>query len=211
MDFGREERRLGIVPGLSSWGMRRFGEAHHRDVALRALAILQRLSARPLDERRFCAYMSAMDELYHPRILELAADIPHLGRLSAPGGTARKVSRVCGSIVTVDVVLDGEQIKAIAVEPEACALGQASAAILSGSAIGATIAEVLEARDALRAMLKDNGPPPVGRFWELRHLSGVAGYPPRHASTLLAFEAAAAAIAEAQHGVPSRGAVSFEG
>lgn len=143
-----------------------------------------------------------MDELYHPRILELAADIPHLGRLPAPQGSATKVSRLCGSVVTVDVALTGGVVTAIAVEPKACALGQASAAILAAAAVGATAEEITQARDALRAMLKEGGPPPGGRFWELRHLSGVAGYPPRHASTLLAFEAAVAAIAMAQTAAP---------
>jgi NifU-like protein involved in Fe-S cluster formation len=108
------------------------------------------------------------------------------------------VSRICGSVVTVDVVLDGDRVSALAAEPKACALGQASTAILAAAAVGATVQEITEARDALRAMLKEGGPPPAGRFWELRHLSGVAGYPPRHASTLLAFEAAVAAIAAAQ-------------
>ncbi len=135
-----------------------------------------------------------MDELYHPRILELAADIPHLGRLDAPDGTATKVSRVCGSVVTVDVALDGDLIVAIGVEPKACALGQASAAILARDGVGATIQEVIAARDGLRSMLKEAAPPPRGRFWELRHLEGVRGYPQRHASTLLAFDAAVAAI-----------------
>ena len=139
-----------------------------------------------------------MDELYHPRILELAADIPHLGRLAAPHGSATKVSRLCGSVVTVDVTLDGDRITGIGVEPKACALGQASAAILASVAVGASIDDIAQARDGLRAMLKEGGPPPAGRFWELRHLSGVAGYPPRHASTLLAFEAAVAAIAAAE-------------
>lgn len=139
-----------------------------------------------------------MDELYHPRILELAADIPHLGRLAAPHGSATKVSRLCGSVVTVDVTLEGDRITGIGVEPKACALGQASAAILASAAVGASIDDIAQARDGLRAMLKEGGPPPAGRFWELRHLSGVAGYPPRHASTLLAFEAAVAAIAAAQ-------------
>lgn len=140
-----------------------------------------------------------MSELYHNRILELAANIPHLGRLPDAEGGVLKVSRVCGSTVNVDVRLDeaGERVSAIAVDPKACALGQATASILADNAVGAGIAEIVAARDALRAMLKDGAPPPEGRFWELRHLEPVADYPPRHASTLLAFEAAVAAINEA--------------
>jgi NifU-like protein involved in Fe-S cluster formation len=139
-----------------------------------------------------------MDELYHARILELAADIPHLGRLADPHGTATKVSRVCGSVVTVDVRLEDGRIAAIGIEPKACALGQASAAILARDAPGASTDEILAARDGLRAMLKEGAPPPSGRFWELRHLEGVRGYPQRHASTLLAFEAAVLAIEAAR-------------
>lgn len=139
-----------------------------------------------------------MDELYHPRILELAADIPHLGRLADADGSATKVSRVCGSVVTVDVRLRGDVIEAVGVEPKACALGQASAAILAREAPGATVAEITAALQGLRAMLKEGAPPPKGRFWELRHLEGVRGYPARHASTLLAFEACVAALEAAQ-------------
>lgn len=140
-----------------------------------------------------------MSELYHNRILELAANIPHLGRLPDAEAGVLKVSRICGSSVTVDVRLDqaGGRVSAIAVDPRACALGQASASILADNAVGAAIAEIVAARDALRAMLKDGAPPPEGRFWELRHLEPVADYPPRHASTLLAFDAAVAAIDEA--------------
>lgn len=140
-----------------------------------------------------------MSELYHNRILELAAGIPHLGRLADAEGSSLKVSRVCGSTVNVDVKLDaaGERVTGIAVDPQACALGQASTSILAEHAVGATVTEIRAARDALRAMLKEGAPPPEGRFWELRHLEPVADYPPRHTSTLLAFEAAVAAIDEA--------------
>ncbi len=140
-----------------------------------------------------------MSELYHNRILELAAGIPHLGRLADAEGSVLKVSRVCGSTVNVDVKLDatGERVTEIAVDPKACALGQATTSILAEQAVGATVAEIRAARDALRAMLKDGAAPPEGRFWELRHLEPVADYPPRHVSTLLAFDAAVAAIEEA--------------
>ena len=140
-----------------------------------------------------------MSELYHNRILELAAGIPHVGRLSDAEGSVTRVSRVCGSVVHVDLKLDeaGDTVTDIAVDPQACALGQAATAILAEHAVGATVQEIIAARDALKAMLKEGGKPPEGRFWELRHLEPVADYPPRHASTMLAFEAAVAAIEEA--------------
>ena len=140
-----------------------------------------------------------MSELYHNRILELAGDIPHLGTLAGAEGSTIKVSRVCGSIVGVSVILDetGDRIREISVDPKACALGQAATSILSSNAVGATVGEIRAALESLRAMLKEGGPPPEGRFWELRHLEPVADYPPRHASTLLAFEAAVAAVDQA--------------
>jgi NifU-like protein involved in Fe-S cluster formation len=139
-----------------------------------------------------------MDDLYHPRILELAAEIPHLGRLAAPDGAATKVSRVCGSVVSVELKLKDGVVSEIAVHPKACALGQAATGVLAMHAIGATPAEIRAARDGLRAMLKDGAEPPAGRFWELRHLEGVAAYPQRHASTMLAFDAAVDALEQAK-------------
>jgi NifU-like protein involved in Fe-S cluster formation len=139
-----------------------------------------------------------MDGLYHSRVLELAAEISHVGRLAAPMGSSTKVSRVCGSVVTVDLNLKDGRISDLGMEVEACALGQAAAAVLAAHGVGARVEEVIAARDGLKAMIKEGAPPPEGRFWELRHLEGVREYPPRHASTMLAFEAAVAAIEQAQ-------------
>ena len=125
-----------------------------------------------LDFNLFQRDMDPMVDLYHNRVLELAADIPNVGALADAHGSATKVSRICGSTVRVDVKLeaDGETVADIAVDPKACALGQAATAILAEHAVGATHAELVKVRDALRAMLKDGAEPPQGRFWELRHL-----------------------------------------
>jgi NifU-like protein involved in Fe-S cluster formation len=140
--------------------------------------------------------MGTMADLYHNRVLELAADIPNVGTLPDAHGSATRLARICGSTVRVDVKIseDGNIVEAIAVDPKACALGQAATAILSEHAVGASYDELVATRDALKAMLKDNGEPPRGRFWELRHLEGVRDYPPRHVSTMLAFEAVLEAI-----------------
>ncbi|MBL8537794.1 MAG: iron-sulfur cluster assembly scaffold protein [Hyphomonadaceae bacterium] len=138
-----------------------------------------------------------MDDLYHSRVLELAADIPHVGRLERPDGASTKVSRVCGSVVTVELKLKDGVVTDIAVHPKACALGQAATAVLAMNAVGAKPEEIRAARESLRAMLKEGGAPPTGRFWELRHLEGVRDYPPRHASTMLAFDAAVEALERA--------------
>ena len=138
-----------------------------------------------------------MEDLYHGRVMELAADIPHVGRLEHADGAATKVSKICGSVVTVELNLKDGVVSEIAVHPKACALGQAATGVLAMNAIGATPVEIRAARDALKAMLKDGEQPPSGRFWELRHLEGVRAYPARHASTMLAFDAAVDAVEQA--------------
>ena len=131
-----------------------------------------------------------IDDLYSAKILKLAANMPRAGRLPAPQGSAEKVAKLCGSRIIVDVVMNGDSVTEFAQEVKACALGQASAAILGANIIGATVSEIEMARDAFRAMLKAGGPAPTGRFADLSMLEPVKDYPPRHASTLLAFEAA---------------------
>lgn len=136
---------------------------------------------------------SMLDGLYNTDILTLSAGLKNT-RLEAPDGTARKVSKLCGSWLEVDVRLDGDVVTDTALRVQACALGQASAAILQEAVNGATLDELKTARDALYAMLKNNGEPPAGRFAKLALLSGVAAYPARHTSTLLAFDAIVDAV-----------------
>ncbi len=135
-----------------------------------------------------------INELYNTDILSLAANIGHVGRLEHPQGTSRKVSKLCGSWVEVDVCLKDGAVSEFAQRLQACALGQASAAILAKHILGASAEEIKAARDALAAMLKEGGAPPKGRFSGLSLLEGVKDYPARHTSTLLAFEAAVEAF-----------------
>ena len=135
-----------------------------------------------------------IDDLYSGRILKLAANMPRAGRLAAPHASAEKVSKLCGSKITVDVVVEDGVVSDFAQDVRACALGQAAAAILGEHVMGASLSEIEVARDALRAMLKADGPPPEGRFSELVVLAPVKDYPARHTSTMLAFEAAAEAV-----------------
>ncbi|MGI8840167.1 MAG: iron-sulfur cluster assembly scaffold protein [Caulobacteraceae bacterium] len=130
-----------------------------------------------------------IDDLYSAKILALAANMPRAGRLAAPDASAEKVAKLCGSRVVVDVVLDRGRVADFAQEIRACALGQAAAAVLGANVIGASVHEIEMAREAFRAMLKTGGPAPTGRFSDLAMLEPVKDYPPRHASTLLAFEA----------------------
>ena len=137
---------------------------------------------------------SDLIKLYSARILALAADIPHHGRLAAPQGTARKRSPLCGSTVTVDVVVKDGRIAEFAQDVKACALGQASAAVLGGVAVGRTLGELVAGRDALRAMLKEAGPVPAEPFDGYEVLLPARDYKNRHASILLALDAACEAM-----------------
>ncbi|MFN7400618.1 MAG: iron-sulfur cluster assembly scaffold protein [Sandaracinobacter sp.] len=140
--------------------------------------------------------------LYNARILRLAASIPHAERLTAPQATARRTSQVCGSRVTADVVLGPDKrITAFGQEVRACALGQASAAILGQGVLGETAATLTAAHDRLKDWLKGDGPLPqplADCFAELALFEPARAHPARHPSILLAFEAAAAAAAEAE-------------
>ena len=138
-----------------------------------------------------------IDELYSGKILSLAANLPRAGRLARPDASAEKVAKLCGSRIIVDVVMDGPRVADFAQDVKACALGQAAASVLGANVIGATVEEIETARDAFRAMLKEGGSPPEGRFADLSMLQPVKDYPPRHASTLLAFEATAEAARRA--------------
>ncbi|MBV0890431.1 iron-sulfur cluster assembly scaffold protein [Paracoccus sp. Z118] len=137
-------------------------------------------------------------QLYSRRILALASDIPHLGRLPAPQGSASRRSPQCGSTVSAEVVMDGGRVGDFAQEVRACALGQASAAVLGQVILGRTEAELQSARDALAAMLKDGGPAPSAPFDGLETLAPAQEFPNRHASILLAWDAVLGAIAAAR-------------
>ena len=135
-----------------------------------------------------------LDEIYNRKILELAANIPRLGRLAAPQASASAHSRLCGSSVTVDLAVEDGRVADFAQEVKACALGQTSCSVMGREIIGATPWEVREAREALQKMLKENGPPPRGRFADVGVLAPARDYKARHASILLVFDAVAEAL-----------------
>ncbi|MDJ0933662.1 iron-sulfur cluster assembly scaffold protein [Breoghania sp.] len=134
------------------------------------------------------------DDIYNRRILELAGNIPKLGRLEAPDATAKAHSKLCGSTVVVDVKMENGVVTDFAHDVKACALGQASSSIMARHVIGATVQELHDVRDAMRAMLKENGTPLEGRFEECNVLKPVRDYKARHASTMLTFEATVDAV-----------------
>ncbi|MFG5382008.1 MULTISPECIES: iron-sulfur cluster assembly scaffold protein [unclassified Yoonia] len=139
-----------------------------------------------------------MIKLYSGRILALAADMPRTERLAQPSATAKKRSPLCGSTVTVDIVLEDGVITDYAQDVKACALGQAAAAVVGGSIVGTTPAQVQQGRDELYAMLKSDGPVPTAPFDGLEVLQPAKDYKNRHASILLAFDATLDALETAK-------------
>jgi NifU-like protein involved in Fe-S cluster formation len=137
-----------------------------------------------------------LSDIYNKRILELAGNIPRLGRLEQPDASATAHSKLCGSTVTVDVRMADGKVVDFAHDVKACALGQASSSIMARNVVGATADELRALRDQVRRMLKENGPPPEGRWADVAVLEPVRDYKARHASTLLTFDAVADAVSQ---------------
>jgi NifU-like protein involved in Fe-S cluster formation len=137
-----------------------------------------------------------INEIYNRRILELAGNIPRLGRLANPDASAKAHSRLCGSTVVIDLSVKDGRVVDFAHEVRACALGQASSSLMARHVIGATADELSELRDRMTRMLKENGQPPDGKWSDFAVLEPVREYKARHASTLLTFDAVADALAQ---------------
>lgn len=137
-------------------------------------------------------------KLYSGRILALAADMPRTDRLDAPDATVKKRSPLCGSTVTVDVKLTDGVISDYGQDVKACALGQAAASVVGANVIGQSRGDIEAARDALKDMLKSDGPAPAAPFDDLEVLRPARDYKNRHASILLALEATLEAVDQAE-------------
>ena len=139
-----------------------------------------------------------INEIYNRQILGFAADIPRLQRLASPDATAVAISRLCGSKVTVDVSMKDGVVTDFGHEVKACALGQASSSIMARHVVGSTPEELRAVRDQMYRMLKEEGPPPTGKWGELEALLPVRDFKARHASTLLTFDAVVDAVTQAE-------------
>ena len=148
-----------------------------------------------------------INDIYNRKILEFAADIPRLTRLDHPDATAIAHSRLCGSKVTVDLAMADGVVTDFGHDVKACALGQASSSIMARHVVGSTGAELKALREQMYHMLKDNGPPPAGKWSDLEALVPVRDFKARHASTLLTFDAVADAVSqiEAKEKEPAHG------
>ncbi len=137
-----------------------------------------------------------MDDIYNSRILDFAGNIPRIGTLADADAEAGAHSKLCGSRVKVYLKLDGDRVTDFAHEVKACALGQASSSVMARHVVGATVAEIRDAREKMLAMLKADGEGPDGRFEDMRFLKPVKDYKARHASTMLTFDAVVDAIGQ---------------
>jgi len=135
-----------------------------------------------------------LNDVYNARILELAGNIPRLGRLPDPDATATAHSKLCGSTVTVDLKMDDGAVSDFSHEVKACALGQASSSIMARHVVGSKPEELRKLRETVRKMLKENGAPPTGKWADIAVLEPVRDYKARHASTMLTFDAVVSAL-----------------
>src|SRR5690554_2502445 len=117
-----------------------------------------------------------INDVYNAKILGFAGNIGRIGRLADPDASAKAHSKLCGSTVTIDLSMEGDVVTDFAHEVKACALGQASSAIMAEHVVGATAAELRAVRETMLRMLKENGAPPEGRFADLRYLEPVRDY-----------------------------------
>lgn len=140
--------------------------------------------------------MTQLSDIYNTCILELAAAIPRSERLARPQATASAHSKLCGSTVTIDLVMDGERVVDFGQKVKACLLGQAAASVMGREIVGSTAEELRAVGREMRRMLKEGGPPPEGRWADLAVLEPVKDYKARHTSTLLVFDAVEQAIAD---------------
>jgi NifU-like protein involved in Fe-S cluster formation len=135
-----------------------------------------------------------LNDIYNKKIIELAGNIPRLGRLPDPQASATAHSKLCGSTVKVDLRMEGPVVTDFAHDVKACALGQASSSIMASHVIGSSASELRELRETVRKMLKENGKPPEGKWADIALLEPVRDYKARHASTLLTFDAVVDAV-----------------
>ncbi|WP_282610340.1 iron-sulfur cluster assembly scaffold protein [Pelagibius sp. Alg239-R121] len=134
------------------------------------------------------------EDLYHKTLLDLAG-LPEQ-RLEKPDLSTTVDNPLCGDRVTIDVALDGGKVAGIGREVRACLICQASAAVLSRTAIGQNAEQVAAAAQSIREMLKSGGSAPDGDWSEMANFQPVADYRSRHGCVLLPFDALKKALSE---------------
>lgn len=141
--------------------------------------------------------MADLDDIYNTKLIELAGASTRGLRLAAPDATATAHSKLCGSTVSIDLKMGAGRVSDYGQSVKACLLGQAAASVMAREIVGSTPEELRAVARSMRAMLKEGGPPPSGRWADLAALEPVRNYKARHASTLLVFDAVEKALADA--------------
>ena len=130
-----------------------------------------------------------VSNLYNTKILDLAANIPRLGKLDNPFTTATVVSKLCGAKVTVYLDIKDDCVTDFSHEVKACSLGQAASSVMARNIVGSDSNELLELKKSMYEMLNNGGLPPRGKWEDLKYLQPVKDYKGRHASVMLTFDA----------------------
>ena len=129
--------------------------------------------------------------LYTTEILRLAASLPLPTSLPAPHGRGEQRSVTCGSVIVSEVALEPDgRISQVAQQVQACAFGQASAALVQRFAVGRSAEDVRAARAELAAWLNGQGQSP--KSFEV--LTPARTKTARHGAMLLPFDALIAAL-----------------
>ncbi|WP_438959711.1 iron-sulfur cluster assembly scaffold protein [Nereida sp.] len=133
-------------------------------------------------------------KIYSAQILQLTTELSRVGRLDAPSHSAKRRAPLCGSSVTVDLLVEDGVIHDYAHDVKACALGQAAASVVAKNIIGRSTAQVVATRDALARLLAEDGPVPQAPFEGFEVLRAAKDYKNRHASIMLSLDAACDAL-----------------
>lgn len=133
--------------------------------------------------------MASTAVLYTPEVLGLATGLAAYPWDDALPLKGEARSRSCGSTIALGLAVDAQgRIERIAVRSQACAIGQASAAIFAGGASGLSSEQVRDAREALSLWLAGESVMPE---WPgLSAIAAARDYPGRHGAIMLAWQAA---------------------
>lgn len=137
----------------------------------------------------------ALLRLYNQDLIRLSRETEEPRRLAHPSATAKAVSPICGSVVSIDINVEDGRVTDLGYEIEACALTKCTVAVMKKAAIGKTQAQIAKAGQEIEAMLA-GGPPPGGDWTDLKILAPVADYKARYNAMLLPFEAIEKAFAQ---------------
>jgi NifU-like protein involved in Fe-S cluster formation len=136
-------------------------------------------------------------KLYTPAMLSLATELANYPLTGDCPHRASARSRTCGSTIDIGLRLSPDAVvEAVALKISACAIGQASAAILARSIQGKSRDEIRQTRDAIEAWLAGQGSLPDWPNFEL--IEAARESKGRHGALMLSWNAAVDALSMAQ-------------